>query len=218
MSVPVQLDIEGPAFDRPVEPVWPFEGLPRQHFGCISADPPWSYKTYSDKGQTRSASTHYSVMSLDDIKALPVADLAAKDCVLLMWAIKPMLPHALDVMNAWGFRYSTIGFSWAKTTRSTSWSWAPKWHMGMGHWSRGNVEICLLGTRGKPKRIEKGVRELIVASVREHSRKPDEYLPAVERLCSGPYIELFSRTSRKNWSAWGNQTGLFDVNDELEIA
>jgi len=209
VTVPIQLDIEGPAFDQPF-PEWPFGDLQRGHYSCICADPPWSYRTWSAKGDGKSASQHYPVMTLADIKALPVFDLATRDSILLLWSIKPMLPHAFDVMQSWGFRYSTVGFTWAKTTRKTGWSWAPKWHIGMGHWTRGNAEFCLLGTRGKPRRKGKDVRELIVSSVREHSRKPDEFFQSVERLCSGPYIELFSRTDRPGWSTWGNQTGLFN--------
>lgn len=188
----------------------PFAGLPRNHFSVICADPPWRFVTWSEKNQTRAAANHYDVMDLDGIKALPVGDLATKDSVLLLWAINPMLPHALDVMRAWGFSYKTIGFCWAKTTRKTQISWIPKYHFGLGHWSRANVEICLLGTKGKPKRNEKGVPQLIVSPVREHSRKPDEFYPRVERLCSGPYLDLFSRESRAGWSSFGNQTGKFD--------
>jgi N6-adenosine-specific RNA methylase IME4 len=121
-----------------------------------------------------------------------------------------MIPHALEVMAAWGFTYKTIGFVWAKTTSRTDMSWAPKYHMGLGYWTRANVEIVLLGVRGKPKRTGKGVRQLIVAPKREHSRKPDEFYERAERLCDGPYLELFSRQSRPGWSAFGNEVGKFD--------
>lgn len=205
----VQLDIEGAAFERPIASGWPFGDLPRNHFQAIVADPPWRFASWSDKGEGKSASQHYDVMTLDDIKALPVGDLSAPDCMLFMWVVDPMLPHAFEVLDAWGFTYKTKAFTWAKTTRKSSLSWLPKWHFGMGYYTRGNPEDCLLATRGKPKRIGRGVRQLIVSPVREHSRKPDEALERVEQLVAGPYVELFSRTARPGWASWGNQTGLF---------
>jgi N6-adenosine-specific RNA methylase IME4 len=120
-----------------------------------------------------------------------------------------MLPQALDTMQRWGFEYKTVGFCWAKTTPKSDASWAPKYHLGLGYWSRQNTEMCLLGVRGKPKRIGKGVRQLIVTPRREHSRKPDQFYVSAEALVPGPYIELFSRTNRPNWSTWGNEVGKF---------
>jgi N6-adenosine-specific RNA methylase IME4 len=131
--------------------------LPRGRFGAIYADPPWSFATWSKTRQTRAAESHYDVMDLDAIKALPVADLAAPDCACFMWSINSMLPEALAVMEAWGFKYKTIAFSWAKRTPS-----GEAWHMGLGYWTRQNTEHCLLGTRGKPRRLDRGVRELVV--------------------------------------------------------
>lgn len=203
-----QIDIEDVLAD-------PFGGLPRGHFRTICADPPWRFRTWSETNQAKSPSKHYDLMTLDDIKALPVASLAADDAVLLLWSVNPMIPHALEVMTAWGFTYKTIGFVWAKTTSRTDMSWAPKYHMGLGYWTRANVEIVLLGVRGKPKRTGKGVRQLIVAPKREHSRKPDEFYERAERLCDGPYLELFSRQSRPGWSAFGNEAGKFDANREV---
>ncbi len=187
-----------------------FGPLSERRFAAISADPPWNYVTWSEKNQTRAASQHYQTMSLDDICALPVAGLAAPDCVLFMWAINPMLPQALKVMDAWGFSYKSVAFTWAKTTPRTDGSWAPKWHIGLGHWTRANSEMCLLGTRGKPKRTSKAVRQLLVAPRREHSRKPDEFFIGVERLVPGPYLELFSRQSRPGWEQWGAETTKFN--------
>jgi N6-adenosine-specific RNA methylase IME4 len=186
--------------------------LPRQHFGAVYVDPPWSFTTWSKTRQTRAASNHYAVMSLDDIKALPVADLAAPDCVLFMWAINSMLPQALDVIEAWGFTYKTVAFTWAKRTPSDS-----GWHFGLGYWTRQNTESCLLATRGKPKRRDCGVRELVVGERREHSRKPDAVAHSIERLVDGPYLELFARETRPTWSAWGNQVEHFDEEPVTEI-
>ncbi len=187
-----------------------FEGLKLGKYKTICADPPWAYVTRSKKGQTRSASVHYNVMTLESIMALPVADLAADDCVLLLWSLNPMLPHALRVIDAWGFTFKTVGFTWAKTTKRTQESWAPKWHFGMGHWTRQNTESILLATRGNPKRISKGVRQLFFAPVREHSRKPDTLFDEIERLLPGPYVELFARSHRLGWDSFGNEVGKFD--------
>ena len=189
--------------------------LPPGPFSVIAADPAWEYVTYSKKNQTRSAENHYKTMTLDEIKAFPVASLAADNCVLLLWAINPMLPHALDVMKEWGFKYATVGFTWAKLTPKSG-SWAPKYHMGMGHWARANSELCLLGTRGKPKRRSKGVRQLIVSPRRRHSEKPEEFYESVEKLLDGPYLDLFSRLDRPNWTAVGDEVGKLNLPDAAE--
>lgn len=188
-----------------------FGDLPPRSFGVIAADPPWRFRTWSETNQSRATSRHYNVMDVDDIKALPVADLAAEDCVLFLWCVNPMLPQALQVMEAWGFTYKTIAFTWAKTTPKTDMSWAPKWHLGLGYWTRANTETCLLGIRGKPQRIARDVRQLLIAPRREHSRKPDEFFAGVEKLVPGPYLELFSRQSRPGWSSWGAEAGKFDL-------
>lgn len=186
---------------------WPFATLERGRYGCIAADPPWHFKVWSPKGEDRSPD--YDVMTLDKIKALPVADLAAPDCVLLLWATNPMLPQALDVMKGWGFAYKTVGFTWAKTTLRSE-PGNVRYHIGLGYWSRANTEMCLLGVRGKPKRVERNVRQLIVSPRREHSRKPTEFYSSAERLVNGPYAELFSRETRPNWDSWGREAGKFD--------
>lgn len=187
--------------------------FPRRKFACILADPPWSYKAFSRKGYGRSASRHYDTMTLADVAAMPVTDIAADDCHLFLWATASNLPQAIDTMAAWGFRYSTIGFSWVKLNPSEQgalfFAHADSFHVGMGHTTRHNVELCLLGRRGQPKRLNKGVRELIVAPRREHSRKPDEIHERIEAYCAGPRIELFARRKRKGWVAWGDQTDKF---------
>ena len=183
----------------------PFDDLPRRHFGTILADPPWRFETY-DKATTVSARgqrVHYRTMPLEEIMALPVADLAAKDCVLFLWAISPMLPHALKVIEAWGFRYRTIGFTWAKTTRDG------RPAMTMGYWTRAGSELCLLATRGNPKRLDRGVRQLIIEPRREHSRKPACVHERIERLVAGPRLELFARCSRIGWTCVGDETDQF---------
>lgn len=183
--------------------------LPKNRFQVIYADPAWTFITRSDKGKGKSPEQHYGCMSLGDIQAMPVADLAAPDCALFMWATDPLLPQALDTIEAWGFTFKTVAFTWAKQARVNH----EKWHMGTGYYTRANPEMCLLATRGRPQRVSRGVRQLIVAPVREHSRKPDEAYAGIEALFAGPYCELFARTERPGWTSWGNQTGRFKPKD-----
>lgn len=211
---------------------WPFENLTPLRYGAILADPPWRMKMYSEKGmgrcpdgpmtraqsRTNNPERHYATMPLDEIMALPVNHLAAPDCVLFMWAIDPLLPQAIEVGRAWGFEFKTTAFVWAKTRRETSkrggqfdeWQ-HQRFPMGTGYWTRANPEICLLFTRGKPKRHSAGVRKLVIEPRREHSRKPDRIHADIERLVGGPYCELFGRAQRPGWDVWGNQTDKFEA-------
>lgn len=170
------------------------------HYSVIYADPAWTFKTYSNKGKGRSAEAHYDCMSLEDIKALPVSDWAAKDCVLLMWITDPMLEKGFEVIKSWGFIFKTVGFYWVKTSKD-----GIKYPINCGYYSRGNPEQCLLATRGKPKRLNADVRKLIISPRREHSRKPDEIYDRIERLFDGPKLEMFARQSYPGWDAWGLQ-------------
>jgi N6-adenosine-specific RNA methylase IME4 len=180
--------------------------LPAGPFGAVLADPPWRFRTWSETNQAKSASRHYQLMEMADMEAMPVAEVAADDCVLLMWAVNPMLPQALRLIDAWGFKLKTVAFTWAKRSpRNTS------WHVGLGYWTRQNTEQCLLATRGKPKRkpTATSVQQLLVSPRREHSRKPDEQYKRIEALVDGPYLELFARQPWPGWTAWGNQTDKF---------
>jgi N6-adenosine-specific RNA methylase IME4 len=180
--------------------------LPRsKRYRVIYADPPWTFATYSHKGKGRSAEAHYDCMSLNDVKALPVSRWADDDAILFLWATDPLLDKALEVMNAWGFTYKTVGFYWVKQNVSCR-----GFFTGMGFWTRANPEQCLLGTRGHPKRKAADVKKLVVTPRREHSRKPEEMYGYIERLADGPYLEMFARTSRPGWDSWGSQAGLFD--------
>ena len=173
-------------------------------YNVIYADPQWSFKTYSNKGKDRSPEKHYNVMNFKDICNLPVNNIANDNSVLLMWVIDPLLDKAFEVINAWGFKYKTVGFTWAKTNRKSE-----GYFTGLGYWTRGNPEMCLLATKGKPKRLSKSVPQLVVEKRREHSRKPDIMYNHIENLLEGPYIELFARTQRNGWDSWGNQTDKF---------
>lgn len=178
---------------------------PSKRYRVIYADPPWTFATYSQKGKGRSAEAHYDCMSLDEVKALPVADWAADDAILLLWATDPLLDRAFEVIRAWGFTYKTVGFYWVKENAS-----GKGFFTGLGFWTRANPEQCLLATRGHPKRKAADVKKLVVSPRREHSRKPDEIYGHIERLAEGPYLEMFARASRPGWDTWGAQNGLFD--------
>lgn len=190
-----------------------FADLPKGHFKAIYADPPWSFRVWnSDTGSGRSAESHYSTMSMDDLAALPVADLAAPDCVLFCWICWPSLPEALRIIEAWGFTYKTCGFDWmkARADQIEMFRDDADVQVGMGYWTRANSEPCLLAVRGSPKRRDAGVRMGIIEPRRQHSRKPDCVHGRIERLVEGPYLELFARAPRKGWTVWGNQTDKFE--------
>jgi N6-adenosine-specific RNA methylase IME4 len=180
--------------------------LPAGRFPTIVVDPPWHWGTWSERGRGRCADRHYAIMGLDDIKAMPVADLALQDSVLLLWVPCCLLEHGLAVAAAWGFRFKTVGFVWAKITRGDGLPCA-----GLGYWTRQGAELCLLATRGQPRRLHRDVRQVIIEPRREHSRKPDRIYGDIERLLPGPYIELFSRASpRPGWTLWGREVGKFE--------
>jgi N6-adenosine-specific RNA methylase IME4 len=175
-------------------------------YGAILCDPPWAFEAYSHKGITqRSAESKYRTAHVNALAEIPVADFAAKDCALFMWAVDSHLDQAIELMKAWGFAYKTIGFVWVKVAKNGQ----PR--MSMGLWTRKMSEVCLLGTRGKPVRQNKGIRQVIMAPRREHSRKPDEIYGRVEQLVNGPYLEMFARQRWPNWDAWGNETDKFET-------
>ena len=176
--------------------------FPNKKYRIIYADPPWTFKTYSDKGkEKKSAAAHYELMSKEDICKLPVSEMAEDDCVLFLWATFPNLQDALDTITAWGFTYKTVAFTWVKRNRkSDGWFW------GLGYWTRSNAEICLLATKGHPKRVSRSVHSVIDTPIEEHSKKP----PIVrERICEligdVPRIELFARQKVDGWDAWGKE-------------
>lgn len=172
-------------------------------FPVILIDPPWKFKTFSGKNSLphRTANDHYSTMTLKDLKALPVGKLAAPDTALIMWVVDSHFDQALELAAAWGFSFKTCLLVWVKTTNDGAFL-----RMSMGYYSRKQTEQAWLFTKGKPKRVGKGVRQVILAPRREHSRKPDEQYERIEALFNGPYVELFSRTTRKGWKVRGNDT------------
>ena len=198
----------------------PFTNLPRNHFGAILADPPWHFRARTAlqmRTSRRDAEKHYAVMGCEDISALPVRGLATRDAHLFLWTTGPCLPLAFDVIEAWGFRYSAVAFTWIKLKRSYNAMQLrvlpidkTDLHTGLGLTTRKNAEFVLLARRGSARRVAKDVREIILSPVREHSRKPDEIYSRIERYCAGPYLELFARQSRPGWTVWGNETTKFD--------
>lgn len=219
--------------------------LPNGPYDCILSDPPWTFATYSAKGKGRSPEQHYPCMSLAEIHALgaDVQRIAAKDCALFLWVTMPLLPQGIEVMRSWGFVFKTCAFTWAKVAPLTAADSIPyvstagscaeqhgyvtvKPQIGTGYWTRANAELCLLGTRGHPKRVDSGVPQLILAPRREHSRKPTETYGRIERLMGDEVddggttmrhtrpirrLEMFSRETRPGWDSWGLETGKFDA-------
>lgn len=173
--------------------------FPNKKYNIIYADPPWGYK---DKGCLGNAERHYSTMKLEDICNLPVQDLASDNCVLFLWATYPMLKEGLKVIEAWGFNYKTIGFQWVKQNRKGA-----GYFFGLGRWTRGNTEPCLIGVKGKPHRVNSAVSQLIFAPIRDHSRKPDIVRDKILELMGSDNacIELFARTTVAGWDVWGDE-------------
>lgn len=213
-------------------------------FRAILCDPPWMFRIWADHAvatsrngpvrkearsgsrfptgkykpdeNSRLASAHYTVQESDWIYRLPVSDVADSDCVLFLWAVWPMLPEALKAIEAWGFEYKTLAFDWVKKTSCG----LPR--MNLGYWTRANTEPCLLATRGKPKRLDKGVSQVIVSGLGEHSEKPEEQYERIERLVEGPYLEMFHRPRnglfppRAGWTFIGNAVTGRDITEDLD--
>lgn len=169
-----------------------------KNYQVILADPPWQYQ---QKGLQGAAEHHYSTMSIEDICKLPIGCLADDDCVLFLWATFPQLPEALRVIKEWGFTFKTVAFVWLKQNKK-----AVSWFFGLGFWTRGNAEICLLATKGHPKRQSAKVHQFIIAPVEQHSKKPDiAREKIVELMGDVPRIELFARQITPGWDVWGNE-------------
>lgn len=167
-------------------------------YQIIYADPPWRY---DQKGLQGAAEKHYSTMSLEDICKLPVGSISAKDSILFLWATFPQLPAALRVISAWGFKYKTVAFLWLKKNRK-----ADSWFFGLGFWTRGNAEVCLLATRGHPKRQSSKIHQFIISPIVAHSKKPDIVRDKIVELAGDvPRIELFARQTTPGWDVWGNE-------------
>jgi len=207
--------------------------LPEGPFDLIAADPNWKYVTFSDKGLGRAPDRHYATASIDEICALPVGDVAASNSFLMLWINGPSLiaGYHVPVMKAWGFKPSAMAFVWVKNNRHirvdlSEGEYLMKpgnvvrfnkqisssdFYRGLGYTTRQNAEFVLLGRRGRPRRADKSIGQIICAPRREHSRKPDEFFDRAARY-AGPdarKLELFSRQQRAGWSVWGNEVNKF---------
>jgi len=186
-------------------------------YQIIYADPPWSYKAWSEnKKQAQGcAKKHYNTMSVSDICALPVQKIADKDCKLFLWATMPCLPEALQVIESWGFEYKTVAFAWVKTNKRQSQkqlSFLPinfiDRFYGIGHWTASNIELCLgaLVPNGKLNRQSKTISQIVLSPLRKHSQKPNEVRNKIVELCGDlPRIELFAREETLGWDVWGDE-------------
>lgn len=167
-------------------------------YDIIYADPPWRY---NDRRCNGACENHYETMKIKDICDLPVKNLCSDNCVMFLWTTYPMLQEAFKLIESWGFKYKTIGFQWIKQNKSGN-----GYFFGLGRWTRDNSECCLIATKGKPKRINNSVSQLIVSPIQPHSKKPDETREKIVELMGDlSRIELFARQSTKGWDVWGNE-------------
>lgn len=183
---------------------WPFGDLCPFSFDLIVADPPWLFELRSSKGEAKSPQKQYSCMAMDEIKRLPVGHLVGFNSWLLLWATAPLLPRAIETMEAWGFEYRTT-IAWRKTTASG------KVRVGPGYIARSMHENILVGAIGRPD-YSRALPSIFDGLAREHSRKPDEFFSLVEAFApAARRLDLFSRQARPGWAAWGNEVAKFDA-------
>jgi N6-adenosine-specific RNA methylase IME4 len=176
-----------------------FLPLPEKKYSIVYVDPPWAYNDKALAGN-RGAGHHYGTLSTQELMTLPVSNIAEDDSVMFMWVTMPMLTVFEPVMNAWGYDYKTCAFTWIKKTKND------KMHWGMGNWTRSNPELCLLGTRGKPKRLCAAIHSVLEEKVGRHSEKPATTRDKIVELVGDlPRIELFARTTTPGWDSWGNE-------------
>jgi len=179
------------------------EPFPNKKYQIIYADPPWEFKTYSEKGRMKTPDRHYPLMKIENIKSMDTDSIADENCVLFLWVPWCNLPDALEVMKAWNFKYSCCGFIWIKKNKhSNNLFW------GLGKWTRNNSEVCLLGIKGHPLKYKKSysVHQVVISKIEEHSKKPDEVRKRIVELMGDlPRIELFARQKVEGWDCWGNE-------------
>lgn len=191
--------------------------LPKKKFKVLYVDPPWRTEAYTKARSgtpRRIDGDHYPTMTLEELKAVPIEDIAARECALFMWVIDTHLDQALELAAHWGFRYSSVAFVWRKLTKHG------KDHFGMGKTTRKQLEMVLLFMKTPPKRQSAAVRqflpaEWVDAKTRQHSRKPDEVYARIEALYEGPYCELFARQEWPGRSVAGNETQKFKPKSEM---
>lgn len=175
-----------------------------RRFATILADPPWQFQNRTGKvAPEHRRLSRYGTMGLEEIMALPLAQLAADTTHLYLWVPNALLPEGLRVMEAWGFRYKS-NLVWHKIRKDGG----PDGR-GVGFYFRNVTELVLFGVRGKNARTLASGRSqvnFLATRKREHSRKPDEFYDIVESCSPGPYLEMFARGARPGWHVWGNQS------------
>ena len=173
------------------------ETLPEGKYRAILADPPWAWDARGNGGHDRSGEAHYPTMTISELAGLRVIERAAEDALLFLWAPAQNLRDVDALMNVWGFELVSTAFVWVKD--------GPP---GLGYWTRKGSELCLLGRRGSPKRLDAGVPEVVRAPRGAHSEKPAEVRERIQRIVAGPYLEMFARDAASGWDVWGNHPGL----------
>jgi site-specific DNA-methyltransferase (adenine-specific) len=169
-------------------------------YQIIYADPPWVYRDKASAG-FRGACYNYKVQNDSWICNLDIEGIVDDNCILFLWVTMPKLPIAFDVIKAWGFTYKTCAFTWIKVNKK-----ADTLFFGMGNWTHGNAELCLLATKGKPKRVNKAIFSVVQSRIRKHSQKPDEVRERIVELMGDlPRIELFACERVEGWDVWGNE-------------
>tara|TARA_R110001592_G_scaffold622_1_gene3256 strand:- start:108 stop:647 length:540 start_codon:yes stop_codon:yes gene_type:complete len=175
--------------------------FPNKKYNIIYSDPAWTFKNWNKDQEKVLRKVPYATMKDEDIKNLPVKNITDNNCILFLWVTYPKLLDGIETIKSWGFEYKTCGFSWIKKNKKSN-----SLFMGMGYWTRSNNEICLLATKGKPKKISSSVHQVVYEPIREHSRKPDCVRNRIVELCGDlPRIELFARQKTDGWDAWGNE-------------
>lgn len=168
-------------------------------YDIIYADPPWSYRNMGNIQAT--ANSHYKTMTLEDLKKLPVNELARENSILFMWATFPKIDEALDLIKAWGFEYKTVGFTWVKKNKRGGGNF-----FGVGWYTKSNAEVCLIGVKGKAPKISNSVSSIIESIREEHSKKPDIVREKIIEFSGNiPRIELFARQQVGGWDCWGDE-------------
>jgi len=177
--------------------------LSGRKFGTILVDPPWQFQNRTGKvAPEHKRLSRYPTLTVEDIKALPVAEAASDVCHLYLWVPNALLPLGIEVMQAWGFQYKS-NIVWHKIRKDGGSD-----GRGVGFYFRNVTELMLFGTRGKNARtLQPGRTQVnyLSSRKREHSRKPDEQYPIIEACSRAPYLELFARGEREGWVSWGNQ-------------
>jgi len=165
--------------------------LPLGKFSVVYADPPWQY---NNSGFNEAAESQYPTMAVEDICDLPIRELAAETTALFMWATNPLLPEALQVIEAWGFEYKS-NMAWVKDRGR-----------GKGWWLKSKHELLIIGTKEEtPQPMTRPDSCFEADRGKVHSRKPEIAYEIIEAMYPGPYIELFARNTRSGWSSWGNE-------------